>query len=410
MHPPLPAGTILQHRYRLLQVLGQGGFGRTYLAEDGNRFHERCVVKELAPIQSDPDLLQKARQLFQREAQILYQVHHPQIPQFREHFEQHFERQHRLFLVQDYVPGKTYRALLEERLCQGQTLSEPEVRHLLTGLLPVLIDLHDRQMIHRDLSPDNIIRREPDQQPVLVDFGTVKQLANSLNALSARAPVPTRIGKPMYAPPEQLLAGRAYPSSDLYALAVTAIVLLTGRFDDLYDAHNQTWRWQQWATVSPELATILNRMLSDRPSDRYSSGREVLALLRASGTPAMPSAPQPATVSQFATQPIAANRPVPAQPFRDLSAWDELVKAGAIVGFRVLRWLARRIVGILLTLGRWSFALTLAMVKLLIRLVPWWLWLAMAIAAGIWGYQYFTGRALLPPIQLPPGQRSLNRV
>jgi serine/threonine protein kinase len=101
MQPPIAIGTLLQNRYRLVNILGQGGFGRTYLVEDLGRFQERCALKELIPMQSGPYVLEKSKELFQREAAILYQIAHPQIPQFRAIFEEN----QRLFLVQDYVEG-----------------------------------------------------------------------------------------------------------------------------------------------------------------------------------------------------------------------------------------------------------------------------------------------------------------
>lgn len=88
MQPPISAGTVLQNRYKIIQILGQGGFGRTYLAEDQRRFNEFCAIKELIPNTVDPVAWQKAQELFLREATILYQIQHPQVPQFRERFEQ----------------------------------------------------------------------------------------------------------------------------------------------------------------------------------------------------------------------------------------------------------------------------------------------------------------------------------
>jgi len=126
MQPTLIPGTTLQNRYRVLQLLGQGGFGRTYLAEDVGRFNEKCAVKELEPQQGD-QFSEKALQLFQREATILYNIEHPQIPKFQAIFEEN----QRLFLVQDYIDGITYRELLNQRLAQGMTFSEAEVRQFL---------------------------------------------------------------------------------------------------------------------------------------------------------------------------------------------------------------------------------------------------------------------------------------
>lgn len=276
--PPLRLGTLLQSRYRVIKILGQGGFGRTYLAEDIGRFNELCALKELIPSQTETYFLEKSKELFQREAAILYQIQHPQIPQFRATFEE----DRRLFLVQDYVAGKTYKMLLDERLAAGMTFSEAEVIQLLRQLLPVLAHIHTRGIVHRDISPDNIILRD-DGKPVLIDFGVVKELATRFQSPNNRNnPQPTTVGKLGYAPSEQIQTGRAYPCSDLYSLAVTAVVLLTGKEpQELFDDSNLVWNWQHWVAVSPQLAQVLNRMLSYKPSDRYQSVAEVAKALQA---------------------------------------------------------------------------------------------------------------------------------
>lgn len=312
MLPPLAAGTTLQNRYRLLGLLGQGGFGRTYLAEDLGRFNERCVLKEYIPIQAGPLVLQKSQELFQREAQILYQIQHPQIPQFRATF----DHDQRLFLVQDYAAGKTYRTLLNDRLHTQPTppaqgyFTDADIVQLFHHLLPVLSYLHQQGIIHRDISPDNIILREPDRLPVLIDFGAVKEVATRFQAGAANTP-PTTVGKPGYAPSEQMQTGQAYPSSDLYALAVTAIVLMTGREPgELFDAVNLVWHWTQWVpAVHPGLVAILNRMLSQRPGDRYPSAAAVLQDLQTLSPNAppvpLPAAPPPPDLSQVKTVAVA---------------------------------------------------------------------------------------------------------
>ncbi|NER37273.1 MAG: serine/threonine protein kinase [Oscillatoria sp. SIO1A7] len=278
MQPPIPDFTVLQNRYRLLGILGQGGFGRTYLAEDKGRFNEKCALKEFIPNGSSYSV-QKSRELFQREAAVLYQIQHPQIPQFRAIFEENG----RLFLVQDYVPGKTYRLLLQERKAAGAKLSEMEVVQLIDRLLPVLDYLHSHDIIHRDISPDNIILRSQDGMPVLIDFGVVRELATRLQFPETDS-ANTTVGKLGYAPSEQIQSGRAYPSSDLYALAVTALVLLTGREpQELFDDEQLTWHWEKLVQprASAILTKVLNRMLSLRPGARYSTAREVAVALEA---------------------------------------------------------------------------------------------------------------------------------
>ncbi len=188
MRPPIPTGTVLQDRYRILSVLGQGGFGRTYLAEDQGRFNELCALKELTPADTGAYALEKSTELFQREAQILYQIQHPQIPQFRATF----EYEQRLFLVQDYVEGQNYRTLLDQRRSQGYVFSEAEVKQLLQQLLPVLAYIHSKGIIHRDITPDNIILRARDHLPVLIDFGVVKELATKFQSPASSFPTQQR--------------------------------------------------------------------------------------------------------------------------------------------------------------------------------------------------------------------------
>lgn len=226
--------------------------------------------------------MEKAKALFAREASILHQVQHPQIPRFWAAF----EWEDRLFLAQDYIQGDNYRTLLQRRRDRGETLSEVEVLHLLNHLLPVLSYLHDRDIVHRDISPDNLVLSpakgaSENQQtlddytaglPVLLDFGSVKAATSGLALVSSM----TRVGKVGYAPPEQLQTGNVKPHSDLYALAVTGIVLLTGREPhQLLDSLTLDWNWQPYTRVSRELANILNKMLALHPADRYQSAKAV---------------------------------------------------------------------------------------------------------------------------------------
>ncbi|MEH2455248.1 protein kinase domain-containing protein [Nostoc sp.] len=297
MQPPIKVGTVLQNRYRIIQILGQGGFGRTYLAEDQRRFNELCAIKELISTATEALAWKKAQELFHREAAILYQIEHPQVPKFRERFEQ----DQRLFLVEDYVAGQTYRTLLAERQAVGKTFTEAEVLQLIQLLLPVLEHIHSRGIIHRDISPENIILRDSDAKPVLIDFGVVKELVERLRSPNSRMPE-TTVGKLGYSPSEQMQTGGAYPSSDLYALAVSAIVLLTGKEPrDLFDENQLTWNWQRWVRVNPRFAQVLNRMLNHIPSDRYQSAANVSQALQSL---TQPSVPTPNNVSNLQTMAV----------------------------------------------------------------------------------------------------------
>ncbi len=296
---PIPCGTLLRQRYLIQKVLGQGGFSRTYLALDQERFHELCVLKELTVPYQDDGLVAKSRNLFQREASILYQIQHPQIPRFWAAFED----EQRLFLVQSFIEGPTYRAVLCDRQQTGETFSEAEILHFLNYLLPVLTYIHERDIIHRDISPDNLILRlvpspvttlEPSPRvadlPVLIDFGAVKEATSHWPMITAT----TRVGKVGYAPPEQLQTGKVYPNSDLYALAASCLALLTGREPrTLLDSQTLTWHWEGRAQISPELGRILKRMLAVYPSDRFSSAKEVWAAIQT----LVPAAVAPTLVS-----------------------------------------------------------------------------------------------------------------
>lgn len=270
----LPNGTILGDRYTIIKQIGQGGFGRTYLAEDSHRYREQCVLKEFAPlVESDADQ-QKAEELFEREAGILYRLKHDRIPQFKALLRTKVDRKRFLFLVQEYIEGETYYDLLQE----GKKFSELEIINLLQEILPVLAYIHQENLIHRDISPDNLICRRADGKPVLIDFGCVKLAANAVSRSQGYSV--TLIGKKGYAPEEQMRSGSAFPSSDLYALAATAIVLLTGKSpNSLYDAHQGKWQWEQEVNVSSHLAKVLNKMLAYNPRDRYHTALEVAQVL-----------------------------------------------------------------------------------------------------------------------------------
>lgn len=320
IHTSLPPGTRLRDRYVIQQQLGQGGFGRTYRAEDTGRFNEIIVLKELTPSVQGTYALKKAEELFQREAATLHRLEHPQIPRFWELF----TAQKRLFLVQDFAEGSTYQQLLEGRQQQGQTFSETEVTQLFRDLLPVLSYLHGQGVIHRDISPDNIIRRNKDGLPILIDMGGVKQVALDVaTEVATQGSSPgvstggTRLGKIGYAPDEQMRLGLVAPHSDLYALAVTALVLMTGHPpQQLQDPQSLEWLWQKQLSLSPNLADILNKMLAPRPVDRYQSAAEIIQALNTQIEPPPTKIMQPPPVAGVppTMPPTMAAAPPPTQP------------------------------------------------------------------------------------------------
>ncbi|PHK13686.1 serine/threonine protein kinase, partial [Nostoc linckia z15] len=228
-------GNLLGNRYRVLQLLGEGGFGRTYTAEDTGRFDDICVIKQFFPQVQGTAALTKATELFKQEAKRLYELgeNHSQIPRLLAYFEQGAS----LYLVQEFIRGQT---LLKE--LQQQAFSEAQIRELLADLLPVLQFIHHRHVIHRDIKPENIMRRQSDRKLILIDFGGAKQVTQTSLARQA-----TGIYTVGYAPSEQM-AGFATPLSDLYALGATCARLLTQSLavedtsgnlhDRVYDAFN----------------------------------------------------------------------------------------------------------------------------------------------------------------------------
>ena len=277
----IPFGTIINNRYLIQKILGQGGLGRTYLALDTHRFNEPCVLKEFAPLGSGQYDLEKSRDLFKREAKILHHITHPQIPKFLACF----EGDGRLFLVQEFVTGKTYSALLRERQQKKQAFSEPELIKWLIDILPILDYIHERGIIHRDISPDNIMQPEGEELPVLIDFGVGKLTNPTISKDSEKVGTGVHsyvgkmsiVGKIGYAPREQISMGRCSPSSDLYSLGVTTLVLLTGKEPTaLLDQYSLEWQWQKYVQVSRGFAGFISKMIEEQPLKRYQSAKQAL--------------------------------------------------------------------------------------------------------------------------------------
>jgi serine/threonine protein kinase len=266
-------GVIINNRYRIVKQIDRGGFGRAYLAEDTQRYRELCVLKEFAPQVESNDESRQAEDLFEREAGILYKLNHQQIPRFEALLRTRIDGRRSLFLVQEYIKGENYWQLLQRR---GK-LSEAEVTEMIWDILPVLDYIHSAELIHRDISPDNLILRDRDRKTVLIDFGCVKLAANAVSRSAGHSV--TLIGKKGYSPDEQIRRGLTMPSSDLYSLAATSIVLLTGKQpDQLYDNYQGKWDWSQ-IDASPHLKKVLKKMLAERAGDRFKSVDQVRQIL-----------------------------------------------------------------------------------------------------------------------------------
>ncbi len=312
----------IKSRYRAIKLIGEGGFGRTFLAVDEeNPLKKECVIKQFFPQSSSYSAVmplaensvsggremeeseskgrafaRKAAELFEAEAMQLEMLgSHPQIPKFIGHFQQEGDR----YLVQEYIEGKN----LDRELAEKGPFNETQIWELLNDLLPVLEFIHKSKIIHRDIKPENIIRRQAtpastdlenlpesegsaagtteatkikNAQLVLVDFGAAKVVENT--GLPKKGTV---IGSAAYTAPEQLM-GKAVFASDIYSLGVTCIHLLTEVPPfDLFDSRENKWVWRHYlkVPVSEKLGLILDKMLVGATGRRFHSAGAVIRLL-----------------------------------------------------------------------------------------------------------------------------------
>jgi serine/threonine protein kinase len=262
-------GQELKGRYKIIATLNSGGFGQTYIAEDTQRpGRPQCVVKQLMPVSKDSGVMEISRRLFNSEAQILERVgRHDQIPQLLAYFEENKE----FYLVQEFIEGHP----LSEELQPGKQMPEGKVIALLQDILKILEFVHAHGAIHRDIKPNNIIRRQRDGKLVLIDFGAVKEIHTQFSSSTVA------IGTKGYAAPEQAL-GHPQFSSDIYAVGITAIQALTGILPLQLPEDSNTGNliWRNRLQVSDELAVVLDKMICHNWSGRYQSAIEVLEDLK----------------------------------------------------------------------------------------------------------------------------------
>ncbi len=284
---------LLDGRYRIIETLAAGGFGKTFVAQDTKRPGQpQCVVKMLHGSHNQ-QTMEIARRLFYKEAETLEKLRHSQIPQLLAFFEQKQE----FYLVEEFVPGHT----LAQELGAGRVFGEGWVLTFLTDVLQILQFIHNQGVIHRDLKPSNLIRRQGDGNLVLIDFGAVKHLQIE-GETPKEASHTVGIGTQGYMPTEQS-SGKPRFSSDLYALGMMGIQALTGVHprDLPEDVDTGEILWQDRAEVRPELAQILTKMVRYHFSQRYQRAEEVFQDLQ----PLLAGLPQLATGSSTAAVNLA---------------------------------------------------------------------------------------------------------
>jgi serine/threonine protein kinase, bacterial len=300
---------LVRNRYRATKSLGQGGFGATFAAVDMSLPGEPvCVLKQLRPSNNHEKFLRMARELFEREARTLGKIgNHPQVPRLLDYFE---ERQN-FYLVQDFVSGIT----LHQEVRKEGLFGEEKIHDFLVEILPIIQYVHSKEVIHRDIKPANIIRRDQDNKLVLIDFGAVKnevsQVLDPSAASGNMANTQFAVGTSGYAPPEQL-AMRPMYASDLYALGVTCIYLMTGKSPKDIEHHDKTGEmlWQKQVKLSTSLLAILGKMLEPSVKHRYQSAEQVMRSLELAAKPLVNAG----SIPESNQRPVGDHRPPPAPP------------------------------------------------------------------------------------------------
>lgn len=270
----------IAQRYRIVRSIGQGAFGITYEAEDLADY-KRVAMKVLS-LQQTQDW--KALDLFERESQVLSHLQHPAIPKYLDYFYEDTPDDRHFYLIQELVEGDSLADLVKK----GWHATEEQVCNIAEQVLEILDYLHwlNPPVIHRDIKPQNIIRR-PDGQIYLVDFGAVQDVYRRTLIEGG-----TFVGTVGYMPPEQF-RGQAFFASDLYALGATLLFLLTHRSPDELPQTRMKIDFRDRISVSPKLADWLEKMLEPAIEDRYKSAREALGTLRHRGRIANPISPVP---------------------------------------------------------------------------------------------------------------------
>ncbi|MEL6554616.1 MAG: serine/threonine-protein kinase [Cyanobacteria bacterium J06621_11] len=273
--------TLLNDRYKILETLGQGGFGTTHVVMDTHLpSRPSLVLKELNPVAKGDKARKLVQQRFEREAVVLEKLgkSHSQIPSLYAFFLE----AGKFYLIQEWIEGQT----LTQKLKSEGVLSETSVRQLLVEILDVLSYVHEQGIIHRDIKPDNIIIRKNDNKPVLIDFGAVKEVMGIHLNTHGSVNSSIRIGTPGFISPEQAI-GRPVHSSDLYSLGLTAIYLLSGKLPQDFPTNSETGDidWQPHCPMlSPWFSTVLDKVIQNYPPNRYMSANEMKNALQSKTT------------------------------------------------------------------------------------------------------------------------------
>lgn len=252
----------LKDRYWLAKKLEQNEWGTTFLAVD-QETRQQCLIKQFSLRRAED---WKSIELFEREAKTLEHLDHPHIPKYLDYFAEERQGDQHLFLVREYVPGKT----LAQCMADGRHFTEQEVVAIARTLTEVLCYLHQFSppLIHRDIKPDSILLSQ-DQQLYLVDFGAVQDRLRPGEGF-------TVAGTFDYMPPEQK-KGKAVPASDIYSLGATLIHLLSRIPPSRLRDKDQRLQFRSQVNISREFGRILEKMVEPRLERRHQTAMDLRA-------------------------------------------------------------------------------------------------------------------------------------
>lgn len=265
---------LIGGRYETIRELSRGGSGKTYLAEDTyRRGNPKCVIKRLQPMMKLPTILDKARQVFESQVDAIYDLGKQDVvPKIYEHLEQGGD----FYLVQELIDGHD----LRQSFMLGDRSDEKTVINQLREILELLVPLHELDLAHQDIKPENLIRRWQDKKLMLLDFGGIKMIRHLRVGADGVTQFTKPVGTPGYMPKEQV-DGSPSPASDVYAVGMLGIQALTGYLPNQLPRNPETKavEWSDQATVSPELMGILDRMVHPDVNQRFASAMDALEAL-----------------------------------------------------------------------------------------------------------------------------------
>ena len=262
-------GTLLQNRYLIVHIERVSSFSKTFFALDTYQDPPRsCLVKIFEPIVQEIEIANRIEQEFQQETKYLKQLslsnrHIPEIYTYSSELQAYY-------VVRELVQGEP----LSKKVEQRGTLSGQEVRKIALDLLLVLSYIHEKGVVHQNIKPKNIILRNEDRMPMLINFGSIKQIVNTYGFYGDKR-IFSSNNVHGYAPPEQAL-GKSVPSSDIYSLGLTALYLLTAKHPiDLATTSDSSEIEipSQIYKQDPHLAAVIARSINSKIGDRYSDAK-----------------------------------------------------------------------------------------------------------------------------------------